>query len=665
MNKTYPGINPLVNLNHFDADEFRIINKLAAEFYVTSSGDILKLGVNSQYKYILIKPTELYVEMFNLELEIIVIFSNYDTFEPRTLDTIDLVIKRYQSLRIEKLCSIIISKDTNIVKTVQDLVNADQESQIIIPFSYNEIINNNNNFLYRNRFKEHFFTRDLFAFEAPLKKDLYFFGRNDLIMKLVSRHKSYENSALFGLRKTGKTSVIFGMKRALETTENKLIFIDCQNPSFHMRTWNKALFFIMLEIKNQTNSTRELTPEEKYTEENASLLFEKDLTRIYKDIGEKSILLVFDEIENITFGTSPSKHWTINLDFIFLWQTIRTIFQKTNKMFSYLIVGTNPKCIETSSLQEKDNPIFNQVYFEYIPNFDVPQTREMVRKLGRIMGLQFDEIIYSKLTEDFGGHPFLIRHLGSIINNISPKERPVRVDKTLYEKAKKIFSTEYSHYIEMILGVLKQFYPDEFDMLKYLALGDINSFTELAKGAPEFTNHLIGYKIIDDNDGSYSFKIEAVKDYIANVHKYEKKLTTVHDMYKEISERRNYLEPKLRKIVRTQLLSKYGKSDATEYFLNILGEPRKSKYRGLAFNELFNANEVEIYFEDLRKTISKYYDELFRNILGINKEDVNDKLISINKYRSDTHAKDINLDELSIFRMSISYIEKRVDEFLE
>ncbi len=156
MNKTYPGINPLVNLNHFDADEFRIINKLAAEFYVTSSGDILKLGVNSQYKYILIKPTELYVEMFNLELEIIVIFSNYDTFEPRTLDTIDLVIKRYQSLRIEKLCSIIISKDTNIVKTVQDLVNADQESQIIIPFSYNEIINNNNNFLYRNRFKEHF-----------------------------------------------------------------------------------------------------------------------------------------------------------------------------------------------------------------------------------------------------------------------------------------------------------------------------------------------------------------------------------------------------------------------------------------------------------------------------------------------------------------------------
>ena len=55
----------------------------------------------------------------------------------------------------------------------------------------------------------------------------------------------------------------------------------------------------------------------------------------------------------------------------------------------------------------------------------------MVRKLGRIMGLRFDEIIYGKLTEDFGGHPFLIRHVCSVINRISPAERPVIVDKIL------------------------------------------------------------------------------------------------------------------------------------------------------------------------------------------------------------------------------------------
>jgi hypothetical protein len=288
----------------------------------------------------------------------------------------------------------------------------------------------------------------------------------------------------------------------------------------------------------------------------------------------------------------------------------------------------------------------------------------MVRKLGRFMVLTFDETIYSKLTEDFGGHPFLIRHVCSVIHKISSNERPIRVNITLYNDAKKRFKAEYSHFIEMILSVLKQFYPNEFDMLKYIAMDDIETFNDLANLSPEFTNHLIGYNIVDYCNNRYSFNIEAIKDYLTSKHKYEKALNTVEDRLKEISERRNYIEIKLRKIVRIQLQSNFGKGEATQKFLDILGEPRKTNNLGLSYNDLFSCNECELYFEDIRKTINKYYD-CFKNIFGYNKDDTDEKLKSINKYRVDAHAKNITKEQMEYFRTCISYIEEKALEFIE
>lgn len=37
---------------------------------------------------------------------------------------------------------------------------------------------------------------------------------------------------------------------------------------------------------------------------------------------------------------------------------------------------------------------------------------------------------------------------------------------------------------------------------------------------------------------------------------------------------------------------------------------------------------------------------------------------AINKYRADAHAKDLNNDEMSYFRLSISSIEGFVDQYL-
>lgn len=662
--KITAGVNPHLVLSHFTEEEKIVIDVISKEWYVTHGGNEIRLGATSTYKYILIKPIDLFTQMFNLEREIIVIFSPYEEFEPRTLDAISFVSDKYQNLRVERICSVLVSKDNNIEFKLKELLKNDQESQVIVPFSYTELLDKQDDpFFFRNRFKTHFYTRDLFALESPLKTDLYFFGRNDLVHQLVDRHSSNQVSGLFGLRKTGKTSVIFGVQRALERINQKSVFIDCQNPAFHKNRWYMALHFVLKEIKRQHNLSISLKPENLYTEEKSSIYFEELIIKMHNMLSNKNILLIFDEIENITFGISPTQHWSKDLDFVYFWQTLRSLFQKLPNVFSYLLVGTNPLCIEMEKILEKDNPIFCQIPISYIPRFDVPQTREMVRKLGKIMGLQFDEIIYGMLTEDFGGHPYLIRHVCSVINSISNSQRPVNVDKATYEKAKQKFIKDYNNFFDMILNVLKDYFIDEYEMLTHLAIGDLETFEEFAQLSQLYTNHLLGYGIIEEKNGNYNFRIESIKNYLNNKNKYKKLKLTKEEMLSEISERRNKLEPKLQKICRNQLLTFKGLKDANNCVLDIFGDPRKSGNAGKQYAELFDPNLSGILFSDLIKIIGKYWD-CFKNIFSINNEDFLFHLNTINKYRVDAHSKNISKDEMQLFRLSMSKIEEQVDRFL-
>ncbi len=663
--KVNPGVNPnLVNW-HFTSEEKTIINNLGHEWYVTHGGAEVTLGKTSTYRYFLMRPTTIYSEMFNLQQELVCVFSPYDVFETRSLDAIDYAIKQYQPLRVDRICSILISKDEVIESALQSIVKSDPESQIVIPFTYSELINlfKQDAYFMRNRFKSHFYTRDLFAFEAPLKKDIYFFGRNDLIHRLVNRYRANECSGLFGLRKTGKTSVVFGVIRALSLIGAKSAIIDCQNPAFHQRRWNNALWYLIKEILEQNKLNMQTADEKEYTETNAPLIFEQELRKINAKIGKKNILIIFDEIENISFRISPSDHWANKLDFVYFWQTLRSLFQKLDNVFAYLVVGTNPLCIETPTVQGKDNPIFNQLPYEYIPGFDVPQTREMVRKIGRIMGLKFDEIIYGKLTDDFGGHPYLIRHVCSVINRITPPTRPTQIDKNIYEQAKNIFVRDYASYIEMILEVLTRFYSEEHEMLAYLANGDIKTFHEISDLSSAFTNYLIGYGIIQKVNNSFSFKVECIKEYLVQKQKYRKVNVTQNEMLHEISERRNLLEPRIRDIVRMQLLAAYGKNGAKQKIMDIFDNNRKAKHSGVSYEDLFDTNKVDLYFDDLRKVICKNW-PCFKNIFDRNMQDFNDRMKAINKYRVDAHAKQITPEKMAHFRVSMCEIEKQVEEFI-
>ncbi len=252
----------------------------------------------------------------------------------------------------------------------------------------------------------------MFSFDDALKTDLYFFGRNQLVMDIINRHLEGQNTGLFGLRKTGKTSIIYDVERKSDKKNVIGVFISCQNPEMSTGTWVDAIYYIVKCICNKKNLN--LFSREQFNNLTAVDLLLKTIKTIYKKF-QMTVLLMFDEVEHITYKKAADEKWGNGLESVNFWKAIRSAYQTNNSNFTYCIVGTNPICIEYSQICNAENPIFCGVTPLYIPGFDIEQTRAMVRKLGRIMGIKFDEVIYTKLTEEYGGHPFLIRHVCSYI----------------------------------------------------------------------------------------------------------------------------------------------------------------------------------------------------------------------------------------------------------
>lgn len=673
-NTTQPGINYNSNYNLLNKDEKSIIEHLSKKYWLATRFDHKTVG-GSTYKTAFIKPTEQVSEGFNLHREIVVIFSDYDKFMPRCLDVIDMF--DIQELRLEEICCVIISKDENVNDRINDYLKSQKESRVLIPFTYAELLNNPDDEFVLNRFRSQFYQRDLFDLQDPLRSDLYFFGRGQLVHELVNKHLSFNNAGIFGLRKTGKTSILFGVERTLVKKESISLFIDCQ--TLHQLDWRPALHHIIFELAKKCNIGRKrIHSNEDYMnpEKFVPDLFQEDIRYIYNQNNGKSILLIFDEIEHITFDTSVSEPWKSGEAFVKFWQVIRSAYQTLHdaSIFSYLIAGTNPHCVEQMRIGSVDNPVFQQFNPIFIPPFDLGHTQEMVEKLGGYMGLIFAPEIYTHLNEDFGGHPLLIRQMCSFMHRKVGTSRPYKIDKSFYDKTKKEFyenSSGFTNYAQMILGVLENDYKDEYTMLEYLAMGDVQTFNGLAEVDRTYISHLLSYGIITKNEANdgYTFRIEAIKDYLIQKTKYKRLYLSEDEKWAEISERRNKLEPKLRDIVRIQLKSGCGESEATRRIITKLissessNKDKINRLNSPVYKDYFNPEKVNIYFKTLIDVIIANYEDCFRNLIGVDVETFKNRVELLNKFgRVDAHAKHIDDNEFQRFRVDIEWIEGIIEE---
>ena len=683
---TNPGINPNVNLSVFNDDEKQIIQFLKTVFYVSNGGREFTIG-ESTYRYCLIKPTEYFNHTFFLNREIVVIFCDYVCFEPRSLDAADRVYERIESkLRLDRGCHIFVCHDDTVEAKLSSVLKDSNVNQIVIPFTYRELLSKSaNKELIQERFRKYLFDTDLFSVSAPIQNDVFFFGRRDYVHDIVSKCKNCAHSGVFGLRRSGKTSLLYAVQRLLEQQNYPTVFIPCEGLS--TLNWQIALCKVVLDIYKAFNLDASGICEEDYKKEQTTIYFEEDLNYCLEKCNVP-LTLMFDEIEAITFGITQGEQsddiWVDGTNFINFWNAIKAYYSKHPNRICVLVAGTNPMINEVPTIgsSKTPNPMFRQLSESnqgaYLQAFSTDDTKNMVNTLGGYMGITFDDHTIGRLTSDCGGHPYLTRILCSHINKYVKKsiqKRPIVITKAIYDKALPDFekSNEAIGFFWMILNILMISYPTEFATLKVLALDGDAIISQIQD--QEALQHLIGYGLIDHNSNRYAIKYDTILRFLRGEYKFERQGLDLEEQKLEIWLRVNSAEIKLRKIVRNNLKNFLGIEKAKcRVLLAMENYPAISERdlrnaESLDYNKLFDPSINKMYIGLMKNIISENI-TLFENTFeGETAETIRNNLDVINSARiCADHAfteesENWSYDRFKGFRVSMTWLERILSEY--
>ncbi|MBZ0317848.1 MAG: AAA-like domain-containing protein [Anaerolineae bacterium] len=657
--------------------EMQFMRIFQQDFHITWAR--VEKNFNTQASAYLMKPLEHMANSFGFDRELLCIYSPYPELQPRTIQLSEHLLTSFISVRERAvpLLYVLISDDDQISEQIGKYLVDNRDARLVIPFSRSELQKvKGDSYFIRNRFRQYLYSRNLFDMQSPLNNEVFYFGRKDMTPELLDRFKTGQNTGIFGLRKTGKTSLLHAVERAIKKDNSgHSIYIDAEDTALHEQSWFGALHHILYEIYQSLSLEFEYEPKD-FTSSTASRVFKDGLVKALSVLPEskRRILLIIDEIEHISFDTSRVERW--NNDFLPFWQTMRSVHQSLKNSFVFLIAGVNARPVETASVKGIDNPLYLWVSPWYMPSFSVQEVRTMVRTLGRPMGMNFEEQAYNYLTRTYGGHPYLIRQACSWHHKmLKEQNRPIEITVDELKRYQSQRDNYLESFVEQIVQLLAPWYEFEYDMLKVLAGGDVSWFQELSEDEPAATKHLYNYGLITKTDDDLRFTISAVEHYFkkapfaaehnAKLNKTRNELddtVELENFWAESSRLRNRMERKLRILIKNFLKSRYAKI-WIDKVINNVHDPqgdRKEQLRRIDADEVLD----QLYLLDLVNIIEKNW-EAFQALeqYKLQKRKVSLLLEHVNDHRPDAHAKPITSSELATLRVIYEVFEKVFTEY--
>jgi hypothetical protein len=522
-------------------DERVILDKFVPDFDITWGSDYRLFNAPLLIYYL--RAKQHIQQTFGFEQEVVLAISSYTSLQARAIQAIDQICQELPARgRVDQTVALVVSSASDTESWLLNYTAQNPQSRVYVGVSKSDICASNDPWFIRNRLLRQLFSRDLFDYSLPLDSDLFFFGRTGFIQDHIDAIRRSENRGIFGLRKTGKTSVLFKLERMCEAAGISSQYYDCKLPSLYRLSADEMLDRISVDIESRLNLKIKGWKDKKSATDRLFRLIEKIP-------NERRFCLIFDEIEYISPNSKLAPHWAS--DFVPFWQALWSI-QSQFRQFNFIIAGVNPSLSEIDRISEVQNPIFGIVKGRYLTGFEKPEVYTLASVLGKRMGLSFDETAVEFLFERYGGHPLLTRMICSQINNeirSSGVERPVKITSKELEKDIEDREEEISFYCDHIVSELKEFYPIEYEMLELVAIGNIADFNELARDTG-MVRHLKSYGLLDMTDPFRpSLRIPVLRRFIAS--KWQQNNNELWDRYVVPKNRRlDYVSNRLRSITR-------------------------------------------------------------------------------------------------------------------
>lgn len=347
------------------------------------------------------------------------------------------------------------------------------------------------------------YSRDLYDIRTAVRRSEEFFGRTTYCNEILDtlRSKAGGHVGVFGLRKIGKTSLLLKLT-SLIAGHNVGYFvhidierIDAVNPTLEYLLWSIGEAIADCHRSFRSDSGNLLFG--KYTvfsvvpDPNAVVeLFQHDLSRAIH-ATKKPIIILLDEIELMSPDLEGS---TWGDAFVRMGRLLRGLDQENPGKLRYFVTGTNPGLFEKSDLCGLANPAYNYFRLRYLKPLEPSESVELLTKIGRRMGLEWEKEAADRVHRAVGGHPALLRAFGSLMHRKRPRDTfGFKITLEDVEGAFEAFLIAEAPLLSQLTAILNDQYPDEFMLLETLARGSVGEFREYVDAYPELVTHLVGY----------------------------------------------------------------------------------------------------------------------------------------------------------------------------
>lgn len=673
-----PGISNRLDLKRAseqlkpNSGELEIIKKLSDVLRITRI-DCYYMDQTSKYEFCLVGATEIFRQFIRESGEFLVVFSHFDNegWQQKTLKVESAIRKRKDIAERRPLVNfyILISNAKELRSKIDSIKG--EPNAAVIPFSFQELLNCDTKEKLINcmidRFGEYYFENNMLGENDAIDDDNLLFGdRGKIADSIVDRCHKGNNSGIFGLRRSGKTSVLNAVLRRLQHEGTHFISIESRTYET-FSSWKSVLFEIacqvraeMLGLQRQENETLtdfytrlNLSSTEDDYERRGVANFIDDISRY---IGSDTLVIAIDEIELITYNTATSPMWK-NLDsYKGFWSALRGC------SCPLIVCGVNSTINETSNIsfngEQCDNPMYGRIINctesekTYLPPFTDDQTQEMINTLGMYSNIGFKHV-YHQINNAFGGQPWAIRQFCSyVFNSIKDQRQPTRI----YEVSKASCNNLLAKFKNSAAGISLcetilqhlRIYQAEYAMLKKIALNLEKYNTFLGEDAISI-EHLQKYGLIEHDFGTgfVTFNIGIIQDYICNTEKKQPE-----DM--DNSERRRYVqdciaecEKKLKRFIINFYTFAKTPEAGRALFFNDKGRCILKPHQGVdvascSFVDFFDHHKFDFYFSKLKQLISDQWNDMGQQFTaqGISKEKFLSCMDDLNAGRTDADHYD-------------------------
>ena len=353
--------------------------------------------------------------MFDAHLEIQLVYAEYAEVEPRLLELIQRRIST--NARVDHGLFMIASLD----KGVDRFLRRRRGEFAGIDLHLGDLGSDAPDI--RHRMSDVLTAVDHYDVTTPVHDPSGFFGRTAEFQQIISAIERGQSVGVFGLRKTGKTSLLNYVAGRRRDAERAVVWVDISGLSgaddFRVRllegTWECVARLKAAGSEMPRLRTLNRNGELKVAPDAMRLHWLRDLEALSRHAGERLEVFI-DEIDQLHPDRS---HLGAEANELLVAVTqLRGMIQAAESTSGMVLIcaGVDPALFERPLLNSgSDNLLYKLVRLMFLAPLSRDEMAEMVRDLGRRMGIRVREReVIDFLFDEYGGHALLTRKACSL-----------------------------------------------------------------------------------------------------------------------------------------------------------------------------------------------------------------------------------------------------------